>query len=147
MSSGVRIQRGDPLVLGMREVPGGFNFAVFSRHATQVTLLLFELAGADPIARIPLDADHHRTGDIWHARIGGDWRGKHYALRVDGPWAPEKGHRFSPQQDLVDPYADFVQLGEGLKPRAALAEHDFDWNDDRPPRHAWRDTVLYEAHV
>jgi glycogen operon protein len=28
-----------------------------------------------------------------------------------------------------------------------VIDHNFDWQDDRPPRRSWNETVIYEAHV
>ena len=73
---------------------GGTQFALFSRHATAVSLLLFEDASvAEPVAEIRLDRKHHRTGDVWHVLVQGVGAGWCYLYRVDGPFAPQQGHR------------------------------------------------------
>ena len=149
ITAAIGVERGDPLALGMREVRGGFNFAVFSRHATRMTLLLFDEAADEPTATVSLDAERHRSGDVWHARLTGDVCGKSYALRAEGPWAPEQGHRFDSSRLLLDPYASAISdrsVTEGHA-RAVIADHRFNWQGTRPPRHAWRDTVIYETHV
>lgn len=103
---GLNISPGRPLPQGAHECCDGFNFAVFSRHAERVVLLLFENAqSTEPLATIDLDPKLHRTGDIWHVLIGGiDW-GQPYAYRMHGPSAPEQGHRFDGRMQLLDPYA------------------------------------------
>lgn len=159
----LRIERGEPLPLGLTLTCDGFNFAVFSRHATLITLVLFDDAG-QPAEEIPLVPDQHRTGDVWHVRLTGVRHGHSYALRAAGPWCPEQGHRFNGNALLLDPYARAVSrraVSAANKPPAFLAygwssgaaccaAHEpwaFDWQNDRPPRHAWRDTVIYETHV
>jgi len=61
------------------------------------------------------------------------------------------GHRFDPRRRLLDPYASLVsnldQGPTGRAGRAAIPEHTFDWQDDRPPRRSWSETVIYETHV
>ncbi|GAA0597409.1 glycogen debranching protein GlgX [Craurococcus roseus] len=143
----VAVEPGDPLPLGPRETGDGFNVAVFSRHATRMSVVLFDAGGA-AVRTVALDPARHRTGDVWHARLVGDLRGWGYALRAEGPWSPDAGHRFDPRALLLDPYAP--SLAGRPRPGAArclLADDRFDWGDDRPPRHPWRDTVIYEAHV
>ena len=159
----IRIGFGDPLPLGVYEACDGFNLAVFSRHATRMSVLLFDLSGTEPSETIELDPHHNRTGDIWHVRLGSAARGKGYALRADGPWTPDQGHRFDPAALLLDPYAttlvgscdwDLEQLPSFAargRPtaiaRGLVVDHSFDWQGDKPPCRAWRDTVIYETHV
>jgi len=162
---------GSPLQQGAHLADDGVNFALFSRHATRVWLLLFEGVDADlPSQTIELDREHHKTGDIWHVRVLGAGRGLVYAYRVDGPTLPEKGHRFDASKILLDPYAtalasprrlDFGKLcGLNLSADVAescpenpailkclVTESGFDWGDDRPLHHDWSDLVIYEAHV
>jgi isoamylase len=157
------IGQGKPLPLGFSQSEDGFNLAVFSRHASGVGVLVFDGAQEQPIETIALDPDRNRSGDIWHARLSSEMRGKSYALRVEGPWSPKQGHRFDPRLPLLDPYtlaltgsADWhaaapEPLGERPHPiysaRALASDHDFDWEGDTAPRHSWADTVIYETHV
>ncbi|WP_414473893.1 glycogen debranching protein GlgX [Microvirga sp. M2] len=155
-ANAVTIERGSPLMLGMHEVHDGFNFAVFSRHATRVSLLLFEVSGPEPFQTVDLDPVHHRTGDIWHIRLRGDLVGKAYALRVDGPSDPHSGSLFDPRVLLLDPYATAVvppppgasiEPSAPFPPRALIVEQGFDWGDHPFRRRPWRDTIIYETHV
>jgi glycogen operon protein len=72
--------------------------------------------------------------------------GQLYAYRVHGPDGPQ--HRFNPHRTLLDPYARMivgaVSSGAG---RCQVIDSAFSWDDDRPPRVAWEDTLIYEAHV
>lgn len=148
-SEPVRIGRGEPFPLGLHECCDGLNTAVFSRHATRMTLLLYQAAGeTEPSTRIPLDVRRHRTGDIWHARLMGDLRGKVYALQADGPHSPAGGHDFDPHRTLLDPYAASVtNLSPNSLGRCVVSDQSFDWADDAPLRHPWSETILYETHV
>ena len=159
----VQIGDGEPLPLGLHECWNGVNLAVFSRHATRMTLLLFDdAAQAEPTARINLDPRRHRTGDIWHTRLSGDLRGKFYALQADGPRVSAAGHVFDPNRVLLDPYAGAVAglPGNGASSlvsaptpspapgiRCMIADERFDWEDANPPRRPWSETVIYENHV
>jgi len=137
--------------LGSAPRRGGVNFAVFSRHATAVSLVLFEPGAAAPARELALDPRFHRTGDIWHAFIRGLEHGVEYGFRVDGPVTAH--HRFDPSRVLLDPYTRAVA---GLDrwggphpspPRALVLDDDFDWGIDQPLNIALADTVIYEAHV
>jgi len=169
------VRPGAPLPLGAHERAGGVNFAVFSRHATQLTLLVFaEATDTKPSRTIELDPFRHHTGDIWHVWIKGLGRGTIYAWRADGPYQPEQGHRFNRNRLLLDPYAaaltgtdcwnfacacgfdrgspasDLSFSGQDNAPwqaKCLVADGAFDWRGDRRPRRDWADTVIYETHV
>ena len=171
----VKMDAGRPLPLGVSEYRGGFNFSVISRNATAVFLELYEHSeDSKPFRSFPLDPDVHRTGDIWHVRITGINYGQLYAYRAEGPYEPENGHRFNGNRILLDPYAKAL-VGTGhwdfekaqdykphgpespwlpseadnarWSPKCAVVDTYFDWQDDRPPRHSWADTLIYETHV
>ena len=152
----------------------GINFAVFSAHATQIDLCLFDASGAVEIARLPLAA---HTQGVWHGYLPAAAHpaiqpGLLYGLRAHGAWEPERGHRFNPHKLLLDPYArevvgdfawDRVHFGflqdaptqidthdnasSALKARVLAKDGDFDWGSDHPPHVPLVDTVLYELHV
>ena len=76
-----------------------------------VTLLLFSPADtAAPARQVELLPAHHKSGRVWHCRIPAAdlGRARYYAYRVNGPFAPEEGHRFDPSKVLLDPYARSV---------------------------------------
>lgn len=77
----VRVSCGRPLPLGAWAQDGGINFALFSRNAQAVELLLYETPEASRHhLRIELDpAAAHRTGDIWHVWVSGLRAGQAYA--------------------------------------------------------------------
>jgi glycogen operon protein len=68
----LQIGAGQPHPLGLTETCNGFNFTVFSRHASSVFLLIFDEVKSAPIATIALDRLRNRTGDIWHAALSAD---------------------------------------------------------------------------
>jgi glycogen operon protein len=169
----VSMGKGTPL--GATLIEEGVNFAIFSRHASLVTLILFESAAQDSHYReIPLDKRGHKTGDIWHCLVKGLKPGACYLYRVDGPYQPERGLRFNPHKALIDPYAKALtkidkwdlkicagfdqdaptgdlsfSSEENLTclPRCIVIDDDFDWQGDAPLNYPLRFSVLYETHV
>jgi isoamylase len=80
-----------------------YNFAVFSAHATGVTLLLYSQNNLlDPVYDQSLEYLTHRSGGIWHGRVPAATvqPASYYAYRVDGPFAPQQGQRFDPEKIL-----------------------------------------------
>ena len=66
------VVKGRPYPLGATPVADGVNFAVYSRHASDVFLLLFDSAGGEPTDVIQLDV----SGQVRLARRGqGRWSG------------------------------------------------------------------------
>jgi glycogen debranching enzyme len=84
---------------GVKLVRGGADVMLFSRHGTAAWLCLFD--GGKEVQRIPLE----KNGDHFSGFVAGVKPGDAYGFRVDGPWAPELGHRFDPSKLLIDPFA------------------------------------------
>jgi isoamylase len=144
----ITVRPGRPLPLGVTDCCDGFNFAVFSRHAERVELLLFEdPTSAEPLSAFDLDPAQHRTGDIWHALLDGVRWGQAYAYRVHGPWVPEAGQRFDGKALLLDPYALAIATPTPRNGRGLLVNRRFDWQGTSRPRTPWSETVIYETHV
>ena len=148
-----RSSPGRPLPFGATPNGRGTQFSVFSRHATAVSLLLFDSPqDSRPAREIELDPRLNRTGDVWHAQVDGVGPGACYLYRVDGPYEPEKGHRFNPDKLLLDPYVKAVtgnftwNLPERM-PKGIVVSDDFDWEGDRPLSRPLRFTTIYETHV
>jgi glycogen operon protein len=146
------------------------NIAVFSAHATQIELCVFDADGGQELSRTPMPG---RTHDIFHAHLPGAGAGLVYGFRAHGSWRPDRGYRFNPNKLLLDPYAREVagrfewrheQLGADplhpghmdLRDNAAFAlkarvvddrPGHFDWGDDTPPLTPAADSVIYELHV
>src|SRR5215470_1288958 len=96
------LPQGNPLRQGAVCDGSGVHFSLFSAHATAVELCLFDEAGAIEVdrARLP-DAGN----GIWCGYLQGAGPGTVYGYRVQGPYEPEKGHRFNPHKLLMDPFA------------------------------------------
>lgn len=159
------IQRGHPLPLGVSAVREGLNFAVFSQHATGITLVLFLPGEEESLLEFPLDPDANRTGDVWHLLVRGLDPGIEYGWRaVRGPDDKPAIHRYNPADILVDPYARALsggsRWGETLhllssgpgrgsvrKRYALVADESYDWEDEHPLRVHLAESVIYELHV
>ena len=133
------VWRGRPYPLGATWDGAGVNFALFSKHAERVELCLFDPRGRREIERVEV---RERTDYVWHCYLPEGRPGLIYGYRVHGPHEPDRGHRFDHNKVLLDPYARMIQRG-----RSQVIDPAFTWGDDRPPRTAWRDTVIYELHA
>jgi glycogen operon protein len=147
----IRIEAGNPLQLGATIVGAGegVNFAIFSRHATLLRLCLFDRAKASaPYIEIPLDPAKHKTGDVWHCLLIGPGIGENtlYLWRAEGPFDPGAGHRFDPNNFLIDPYAKAL-TDEGSFHKCVVVSDDFDWQGDAPLNYPLKDCIIYETHV
>ena len=61
---------GTPFPLGVSRCGDRYNFALYSKHATAVRLLLFREGELDrPEADIALDPLVHKSGRVWHVRV------------------------------------------------------------------------------
>ena len=146
-TSHIRVSRGAPLPLGATLVRDGINFAIFSRHATTVTLVLFHAGHDEAFAELDLDVRFNRTGDIWHAHVLGLDPGIRYGYRMDRkPNTNKKIHRFDPGQLLLDPCARAISE-HSLHRRNLVISGEFDWGADQPLNYPLSETVIYEMHV
>jgi len=142
-----KTEPGKPIPMGVLVDPTGVQFTIFSRHATAVSLLLFgEETDQRPSEELVFDPTVNRTGDIWHLRVHGIKPGQLYLYRIDGPWAPERGHRFNPNVYLLDPYAK-ATTGVFPAPKCIVVDDEFDWQGDKPLNYPLRFSVIYETHL
>ncbi|MFN8545510.1 MAG: isoamylase [Candidatus Binatia bacterium] len=156
---------GAPWPLGATwvESHAAWNFALFSRHATGVTLLLYAADDpATPVHTVRLDPLVNKTAHIWHCWVRASAAGGAtlYGYRVEGPVGP--GHRFDAEKILLDPFAEAVFFPprfsraaaarpgptDGRAPLGRLPGRTpaFDWGADPRPRHS-HDLIVYELHV
>lgn len=142
--------------LGATYDGAGTNFSIFSEVAERVDLCLLDPGGGEH--RIPLD---EVDGHVWHAYLPTVTPGQRYGFRVHGPYDPARGLRCDGSKFLADPYGKAFDghftpgpplhtygadtLGHTMT--GVVVDPDFDWIGDRPPRHPYHETVIYEAHV
>ena len=160
-------QEGVPWPFGATWVSslGAYNFALYSRHATAVTLLFY--TREDPVTPVHVYRLHPRrnkTGRVWHCIVPlADLRNAVlYAYRVEGPVDPAQGHRYDPGKILLDPFAHEVFFPPGYDRAACcrpgptdgraplgvlpVPRPEFDWGSIPAPRRT-HDAIVYELHV
>ena len=166
----MEIWPGKPYPLGATYDGSGVNFAVFSEVAERIELCLLD----DDYVETRLDLPEV-DGFVWHGYVPYVQPGQRYGFRVHGPYDPEHGHRCNPSKFLLDPYAKAIEgqaendqslysytFGDPEAAATTKVNTDdsvrhtmhsvvvnpfFDWGDDRPPRHEYHESVIYEAHV
>ena len=148
----------------------GIHFAVFSEHAERMEVCIFDHNGKNEHAKFDLP---DCTNGVWHGYLPGAQAGLVYGYRAYGPYEPKAGLRFNPHKLLLDPYARKLvgklrwhdalygyKIGSprgdlsfdrrdsaAYMPKAMVVTDNFPWDNDRPPRTPWSDTVIYEMHV
>jgi glycogen operon protein len=156
-----------PLGLSWVSTLRAFNFALYSKHASSVRLLLFDDARFDePRVSLTFDPLKNKSGRVWHCRVPEAMLAgsRYYAYAVDGP--DPRGlfqmHAFHPEKVLLDPYALQIFFPPSFDRTAALGTRPntgkaalcalevdgahFDWGDDPRPRHE-SEAIVYELHV
>ncbi len=151
--------------LGATYDGAGTNFGLFSEVAERVQLCLLEPDGAE--TRVDLT---EVDAFVWHGYLPGLAPGQRYGYRVHGPYDPAHGQRCDPSKLLLDPYAKAIDgqidgheslysyrfrdpAARNVLDSAAhtmvgvVTNPYFDWGHDRPPKHEYADSVVYEAHV
>ncbi|HRZ86499.1 MAG TPA: isoamylase [bacterium] len=143
-----------------------YNFSLFSKYATGVTLLCYTKVDRDvPVYEYRFDPHKNKTGRIWHCWIPAEEMNGAtlYAYRVEGPHEPSAGHRFDDKKILLDPLAKEVWFppefdrsaaigpgaNDGKAPLGVLPKRQkggFEWRDNVRPRHT-SDAIVYELHV
>ncbi len=161
----MQVWPGSAYPLGASYDGSGTNFAIFSEVAERVELCLFDAKGSESRIDLP-----EMDGFVWHAFVPGIEPGQRYGYRVHGPYEPGRGLRCNPAKLLLDPYAKAVDsqidwhpslfsynLGDPNShnvddsaihmPKSVVINPYFDWGVDRPPKHTYAESVIYEAHI
>src|SRR5262245_16271819 len=163
------VGRGSPFPLGATLVADGVNFAVYSRHASEVFLVLFDTPEGEPTDVIRLvDRDKF----VWHGHVQGLRPGQLYGYKARGEYRPESGLRFNDAKLLLDPYAKAVtgkfrnvdnlllaydsargdlskddRDNTTIVPKSIVVDDEFDWQGVGSPELALEQLVIYEVHV
>jgi glycogen operon protein len=158
--------------LGATPAGDGVNFAISSRHAADIFLLLFDQPNGEATDVIRLE---NREKFVWHAAVEGIRAGQLYGYKARGEYRPELGLRFNDAKLLLDPYAkavtgkfrntDNVLLAYDARPgggehvldtrdTSAVApkaividDNAFDWQGDVSPELSLEQLFIYEVHV
>ena len=160
-------KEGTPGSMGVTWVASlnAWNFALYSRRATGVTLLIYSTEDpVRPILEQRLNPRINKSGRIWHCWVpSADLKGAAlYAYRVEGRRDPGAGYYFDPEKILLDPFAPAVFFppgydrmaaglpgpNDGRAPLGVLPHSEAPSAKDveRPPRPSY-DLIVYELHV
>jgi glycogen operon protein len=168
----LKIYAGVPFPLGATLNDRGVNFSLFSDNATAAEVCLFNSEDdKEPAAVFPM-AD--RTYSVWHVFIEGLQQGQLYGFRVKGDYKPEEGKRFNANKLLIDPNAKAISgvikwhdalFGYDVNnteekdlsfseessipylPKCIVVSPDYNWEDDKPLKIPYHNTIIYETHV
>jgi pullulanase/glycogen debranching enzyme len=151
-----RIRSDKPLGAVLDRAGGRTAYRLFAPRASRVDLCFYdgperERSGAagGPIAPAQVVPLHRDDADgVWEVSLPGLHAGRYYAFRAEGPEGP--GEAFNARAVFADPYARAVAHARNngiVVDPDATNEWFSGWTDGdyRPP--AWRDAVLYEAHI
>ncbi len=98
-----------PLGASFLAAERAYNFALYSKQAHAVTLLLYGATDyVNPLLERRFALPQNRTGRVWHLRLPAEEmsRAKYYAYRVEGPQSTNSwGEAFDASKILLDPYA------------------------------------------
>src|SRR5512135_703793 len=166
-----RLSDGTCHPLGASLAEDGVNFALYSKNAREVYLLLFDQPDGAPTDVIKLTS---RTKFIWHTFVHGIKAGQLYDYKVCGDFAPAYGLRFNEDKLLIDPYAkalagkarnvDNLLLAYdpdspqkdlapdkredmSIVPKSIVIDDRFDWRGDTPLDIPFEKLYIYELHV
>ncbi len=159
------IRPGHRYPVGATPTAEGINFCVFSRHARRMQLLLYEQPDSPyPFQTITLDPETNRSFFFWHVFVEGLTGSGNitYTWKTEGPYSLEKGYRFDPDIELLDPWSRATtdvlwqrpynrsektkQSGPSMR-ALALPENDYDWQGDRPLHKPCAQEIIYEMHL
>ncbi|HET6520538.1 MAG TPA: alpha-amylase family glycosyl hydrolase, partial [Geminicoccaceae bacterium] len=169
-SADMPVWPGKPFPLGATWDGSGTNFALFSAHATEIELCLFDDSGRKETHRVTLP---EMTHEVWHGYFPDVRPGQLYGYRVHGPYEPDAGHRFNPNKLLLDPYGKSLRgdlrwhdalfaykVGHRDEDRSfderdsapymmkcEVIDPAFTWGGERPAQRPWHETIIYETHV
>jgi isoamylase len=166
-----KVLPGRPYPLGATWDGESVNFALFSEHATEVELCLFD----SPDAQVESERIRLReaTGFVRHGCIRGIGPGQVYGYRVHGPYEPQAGHRFNPSKLVLDPYAKAVvgsldwsapifgyetghwqsdlsfsdEDSAAAVPKGIVVDEAYDWEGDTRLQVPLHKSIIYEVHV
>jgi len=157
-----KVKHGNPYPSGSKPDPEGVNFSIFSHHADQVELLLFDSVDSqEPFQIITLEKENNRTFFSWHIYVCKLPIGTWYTWRMDGPdQSREVGYRFDKDKQLLDPWAKAVSDKHWNRKKACLpgdngltamrgvvVDNSYDWEGDTPLRIRSERAIVYEIHV
>jgi len=119
------ITAGVPNPRGASLKKDGVNFAVYSKYAQEIYLLLFDSPQGEPTDIINIE---NRSGNVWHVYVHEIQAGQLYGYKVDGPYNPGQAMRFNKYKLLIDPYAKALT---GKVENVDKLLFAYDWQSDQ----------------
>jgi isoamylase len=155
MVESYQVEPGLPAPFGVTLYPEGVNFALYSKHANEVILCLFDYDTMNLLCEIPFDSSSNKTGDVWHGLIRALPQRVCYGYRLNKSKGNLYRRYFNQGHMIVDPYAKALKTpqewGERESNYQPLGVVDttniFDWEGDKPLNLPAKDLVIYEMHV
>lgn len=135
----IKINRGNPLVMGANVIEKGINFAIAVKLGDKCEVVLYEKNKNEEAMRIPFMPEHS-VGNI-------------FAMRVEGIDYKKYDYNFAVNEEIVtDQYAKALTGKEkwGENPedvRGIIVKDDFDWEGDCQIKIPFDDTIIYRLHV
>ena len=156
----LEINIGNPLPLGSSLTERGVNFSIVATKADFIEILIFNDKNASkPIITFKLD-DRYRSGSYWHAEIKGLKKGALYGFKVH-----QKQNKLNSdysEKILIDPCSREITGWDGYNRENAChlnsnmdsclksvvcERNHFNFDKFPRPKHAWKDSIIYELHV
>lgn len=149
----------------------GVNFAIYSKHASEVYLLLFDTPFGEATDIIKLK---NVSRYVWHIYVYGVKAGQYYGYKIKGDHDPANGLRFNHHKLLIDPYAKAISSkavnkdnlllayqvpskkkdrsfdtrdNTRIVPKSIVIDDKFDWQADVPPDIPLEKSIIYEVHL
>ena len=158
---------GSPRPMGVNFIAKqqAWNFALYSKHATAISLHLYQEHDLQtPIYTYLFNPLLNKSGRVWHCRLPATIvdDAHYYAYQVDGPFDLKEGHRFTPEKILLDPYSRAVYFPPTFDRQAAITsgsnigkaplgviQPHADVSTLEQQQKPWHthDMVIYELHV
>lgn len=147
----MEVKPGKAYPFGTSKTGNSVNFAVYAKEPQKISLCIFDENHLDqPISETALNADVHRTGNVWHAELSGLPENFAYAYRV----------QLKNQENeylILDPFANQIagkekwhdEVGENpvYQPIGKVANSNFDWECDKPLNLPMHNLIIYEMHI
>jgi len=162
MSKIYKTSPGSPYPVGTRNKLDGVNFSIFSSHATEVELLLYDSSTSlEPFQVIPLTVEVNKTFYSWHVHVSELPSGTWFTWRMDGANdTSASGLCFDKEKHLLDPWSRAVS--DKLWDRSAasvpgdnghtamrnlVVDSSYDWEGDKRFVVKSETAIIYELHV
>lgn len=162
MNKTYKTSPGSPYPVGSRLKEDGVNFSIFSRHATEVELLLYDSSTSlEPFQVVPLHTEFNKTFYSWHVYLHDLPAGTWYTWRMNGSNDTcQSGLRFDKEKHLLDPFARAISDKLWHRDKACLpgdnghtamrslvADGRYDWEGDKTFSFKSENAIIYELHV